>query len=80
MEYMPLWITLKTRSETAEQYAVYKYRRQKTNLDKPFCKVIQGFQGLFVNNGLRVISYPSTLNVRVAGTKLDKSSMADFEV
>lgn len=49
--------------------------RSKIKLEELFFKLIQGFVGLFMKNGLLLISSLGTLNMCAANTKLDKTSM-----
>lgn len=54
--------------------------QSKIKPDGPFCKIKQGFLGLFMIKGLLVIFGLSSINVRIACTNFDRSSKANFEM
>lgn len=53
-----------------------KHASQKAELNISRYKIIQGFLGLFVSNGLWAIQSLSAPKVLFAGTKLGQSSVA----
>lgn len=71
-ENVLLWFTREARSASAKQHTVHKYMKQESKLNNLFRNIIQGFLGLFVSSGLRVVSCLSLQNVLAAGAKHDR--------
>lgn len=75
-----IYTSREAQSESAKQYAVHSYARQKSKLDRLLRKILRGFLRSCVSNELPVFSCLNAPKMLVAGAQLDRSSRVNVEI